>query len=136
MTILQAFANFLVDKGFGQLGQNIYLYHVPNSKKAENNLFYLIPSGGYPAQINKTGEMIKAYQIMIYYRNNSARKVDEVLNELEKTLNCASCVHLDGFELVEIRANQFVSDQDLDQENRIVGMITCQVQVYSTCEDS
>lgn len=133
MTLIQSFANFLVNKGYGILGQNIYMYRVPNSKKTETEVLWLIPTGGYPASVNKTGEMIKSYQILIYYRSNNARKVDEVLNGLEQTLNCSQCVDLEGFELVGIRATQLPADQDLDSENRMVGSINCQLEVYKSC---
>lgn len=134
MTISQSFVKFLENKGYGVFGQNIYLYRVPNSKKTETEVLWLIPSGGFPAFVNKTGELIKSYQMAIYYRSNSARKVDEVMNDLEQTLNCAQCVSLEGFELVSIRATQLPTDQDLDSENRMVGSITCQIQVYKSCE--
>lgn len=136
MTLSQSFVKFLENKGYGVFGQNIYLYRVPNSKKTETEILWLIPTGGYPSSVNKTGELIKAYQILIYFRSNSARKVDEVLNDLEQTLNCAQCVNLDGFELVSIRATQLPVDQDLDTENRMVGAINCQLEVYKSCEES
>ena len=133
MTLAQSFIKFLQDKGYGIPGQNIYLFRVPNSKKTETEILWLIPMGGFPSSVNKTGEMIKAYQIQIYYRSNSARKVDEVLNDLETTLNCSSCVNLEGFELVSIRATQLPADQDLDSENRMVGTISVQLEVYKRC---
>lgn len=136
MTISQSFVKFLEEKGYGIFGQNIYLYRVPNSKKTETEILWLIPTGGYPSAINKTPEMIKAYQFLIYYRSNSARKVDEVMNDLEQTLNCSSCINLEGFELVSIRATQLPADQDLDSENRMVGSINCQLEVYKSCEES
>lgn len=136
MTLLQSFVKFIEEKGYGVSGQNIYLYRVPNSKKTETEVLWLIPTGGYPATVNKTGEMIKTYQILIYYRSNSARKVDEVLNDLEQTLNCAHCVSLEGFELVGIKATQLPADQDLDSENRMTGSINCQIEVYKSCEES
>lgn len=136
MTLIQSFVKFLEDKGYGISGQNIYLYRVPNSKKTETEILWLIPTGGYPSSTNRTGEMIKAYQILIYFRSNTARKVDTVLNDLEETLNCSHCVNLEGFELVSIRATQLPADQDLDAENRMTGSINCQIEVYKSCEES
>ena len=136
MTLIQSFAKFLEEKGYGISGQNIYLYRVPNSKKTETEVLWLIPTGGYPSSRNKTGEMIKAYQVLIYFRSNNARKVDTVLNDLEQTLNCSQCVNLEGFELVDIRATQLPADQDLDSENRMTGSINCQIQVYKSCDES
>lgn len=135
MTLSQSFVKFLENKGYGIFGQNIYLYRVPNSKKTETEVLWLIPTGGFPASVNKTGELVKAYQMLIYFRSNSAKKIDEVLNDLEQTLNCAQCVNLVGFELVSIRATQLPADQDLDSENRMVGVINCQIQVYKSCDE-
>ena len=134
MTLSQSFVKFLQQKGYGIPGQNMYLFRVPNSKKTETEILWIIPSGGSPIRKNRPGEMIKSYQIRIYYRSNSAEKVDEVLNELETTLNCSSCVNLEGFELVDIRVTQLPVDQDLDSENRMVGSINCQLQVYKSCD--
>lgn len=134
MTLTESFARFIENQGYGTLGQNIYLWRVPNSKKTETELLWIIPSGGSPLSRNRTGEMIKSYQFLIYFRSNKAEKVDVVLNELETLLNCAGCVQLQGFELVDIRATQLPIDQDLDTENRMVGSINCQIQVYKSCK--
>ena len=134
MTLSQSFVKMLENKGYGTLGQNIYLFRVPNSLKTETEILWLIPTGGTPISRNRTGEMIKSYQILIYYRSNSAKKVDEALTELENFLNCASCVKLEGFELIDIRVTQLPVNQDLDSENRMVGSINVQLQVYKSCE--
>lgn len=136
MTMIQSFAKLLQDKGYGIPGQNIFLFRVPNSKKTETEVLWLIPTGGTPMNRNRTGELIKSYQVLIYFRSESARRVDTVLNELESMLNCAQCVSLEGFELVDIWATQLPTDQDLDTENRMVGSISCQLQIYKSCNES
>ena len=133
MTISRAFVKFLEDKGCGIFGQNIFLYRVPNSLKTQTELYWVIPSGGMKISTNKTGEAIKAYNFLIYFRSNEAKTVDETLSALEEMLNCSSCVELDGFELVSINTTQFPADQDLDSENRMVGMIQVQLSVYKGC---
>ena len=133
MTISQSFVEFLESKGFGTFGQNIYLYRVPNSKKTQTELFWIVPTGGTPTRRNRTGELIKAYQFSLYYRSMSAKKIDEVLNQAEEMLNCATCVQLNGFELVDIQATQFPISQDLDSEDRVVGLLQVQLQVYKGC---
>lgn len=135
MTISRAFVKFLEDKGCGIFGQNIFLYRVPNSLKTQTELYWVIPSGGMKISTNKTGEAIKAYNFLIYFRSNEAKTVDETLSALEEMLNCSSCVELDGFELVSINATQFPADQDLDSENRMVGMIQVQLSVYKGCKE-
>lgn len=133
MTVFQSFIKFLETKGCGIFGQNIYAYRVPNSKKTATEIYWLIPSGGYPVRRTATGQTVKLYQILIYFRSNSAEKVDNTLNALEELLNCSGCVELEDFELVDIQATSFPTDQDLDSENRMVGMVQVQLQVYKGC---
>lgn len=133
MTISQAFVDLLIEKGYGIFGQNIFLYRVPNSLKTQTDLFWIVPSGGSKIATNKTGEAIKAYQFLIYYRSNSAKDVDLKLSQLEEELNCSGCVELKGFELVRLNVTQFPTDQDLDSENRMVGMLSVQLEVYKGC---
>ena len=135
MTLAMSFVNFLEEKGYGVFGQNIFLYRVPNSLKTQTELVWIIPSGGQPIRVNKTGELIKEYQFLVYYRSNSAKKVDEVLSDLEEVLNCSSCVNLKGFELVGMKVTQFPADQDLDSENRMVGFLQATIQVYKGCNN-
>ena len=133
MTIARAFVDFLEKQGFGVFGQNSYLYRVPNSVMAESEVFWVIPSGGNIVGRNKTGELIKAYQFLVYYRSASAEKIDKGLSALEEQLNCSQCVNLEGFELVQVNTTQFPVDQDLDAENRMVGMFRVQLEVYKSC---
>lgn len=133
MTIARAFVDFLEKQGFGVFGQNIYLFRVPNSFKAESEILWIIPSGGSIVGRNRTGEQIKAYQFLVYYRSVSAEKVDIALSALEEQLNCSQCVKLNGFELVQVNTTQFPADQDLDAENRMVGLLRVQLEVYKSC---
>lgn len=133
MTIIQAFVDFLRDKGYGIPGQNIYLYRVPNSLKTEPELLWVIPSGGVPIRKNRTGELIKAYNFNIFYRSRSAEKVNKVMSDLENMINCSNCVKLKDFELVDISTTQMNVSQDLDSEDRMVGNLSVQLEVYKGC---
>lgn len=133
MTIGRAFVKFLEDKGYGVFGQNIYLFRVPNSFKADDEVLWVIPSGGNITGRNKTGEAIKAYQFLVYFRSVSAEKIDIALSDLEEVLNCSGCVNLEGYELVQVSTTQFPADQDLDAENRMVGLLRVQLEIYKKC---
>lgn len=134
MTISESLVKLLENKGFGVFGQNIFLYRVPNSLKTATELFWIIPSGGTVTRAYPNGDKNKLYQFLIYFRSNKAQRVDKVLNEMEEFFNCAGCVKLEGFELVNISTSSFPADQDLDSENRMVGLLQVQVEVYGTCE--
>lgn len=133
MTISKAFVDLLQKKGYGVFGENIYLYRVPSSLKTPVELLWVIPSGGYPTQSSITGSAIKTYNFIVRFRSRDAKKVDEVMNDLEAMLNCASCVELEGYDLVGIRATQYPTDDDLDSEDRMIGSISVEVQVYKSC---
>lgn len=134
MTISESFVKLLEDKGYGVFGQNIFLYRVPNSLKTPTELFYIIPSGGSVVQRYASGAKNKMYQFLVYFRSNSAQRVDKVLSEMESELNCAGCIELEGYELVSLETSLFPADQDADSENRMVGMIQVQLEVYKACE--
>lgn len=136
ITIAESFVNMLEENGFGKFGQDIFLYRVPNSLKTQTELFYIIPSGGSTAVKLVTGETEKIYQFAIYYRSQSARQVDATLGKLEEFLNCAHCVQLSGFQIMDISVTQYPTDQDLDTENRQIGLLQVQIKVYATCRDS
>ena len=133
MTITESFVKLLEDKGYGILGQNIFLWRVPNSLKTPTELFYIIPSGGSVIRTSPTGNKIKMYQFLIYFRSNSAKRVDEVLSQVDDELSCAGCVKLEDFELVDITVSGLPADQDADSENRMVGMVQVQLEVYKNC---
>lgn len=133
MTISQSFIKFLEAQGYGVFGQDLYLYRVPNSLKTKTNLFWVVPNSGSVIQKNKTNEKIKSHQFLVYYRSNSAREVDEKLSQLEETLNCMTCVQLEGYQTLDVSATQFSSDIDPDSENRMVGFIQVTIQTYKSC---
>lgn len=133
MTIGKAFIDFLQKKSFGVFGQNLYLYRVPSTLQTDNDIVWVIPSGGNIVGRNRTGELIKAYTFIVYYRHTSAERVDTFMAELENTLNCAGCVELENYELLEIETSTLPADQDVDSENRMVGQMTVRVQIYKRC---
>lgn len=136
MTVAQSFVKLLETKGYGIFGQNIFLYRVPNSLKTQTELFYIIPSGGSPTRTYPNGAKVKLYQFLIYFRSNKAERVDKILSSMEEELNCAGCVELENYELVSLNTSQFPADQDLDSENRMVGLLQVQLEVYKACNES
>lgn len=135
MTISQSFVKLLENKGYGVFGQNIFLYRVPNSLKTPTELFYIIPSGGTPTGNYPDGTKRKLYQFLVYFRSNSAKRVDEVLSMMEEEMNCAGCATLEGYEVISLNTSQFPADQDADSENRMVGLLQIQLEVYKACKN-
>ena len=88
-------------------------------------------SGGGSSSIkNQTGERVKDYLVSVFYRNVDAEDVYESLQELEEDLNSKECLELEDYETVEIEAVSFPADQDLDSEDRTVGLLQVNLRVY------
>jgi hypothetical protein len=127
-TVSEAFVAWLVGKGIGTFGTDLFLSQVPDD--APDEAYWVITAGGSPISKNRTGEKIKQYFISTYYRSTKGQDVEKNLFRLEELLNCASCVNLEGFEIVEIEATQFPSDVDLDNEERRVGFLQANIKIY------
>lgn len=132
-TISEAFIAYLQAQGIATFGTDLFLNQVPSSLVTQDNVYWIITSGGGPIQSLRSGEKIKQYYISIYYRSTSNKDVERKLFALEELLNCAECVQLTGFDVISVSAEQFPSDRDLDNEERRVGFLQSTIRVYKTC---
>ena len=128
MNIVKSFVDYMVSEGLGIFGTNIFIGTVPQD--APDLCYWLTGSGGSPTSRNDTGEVTKNYTIDLFYRNTDAEDVYEILQALEITLNKANCTQLTGFDTIEMQATLFPSDQDIDNEDRTVGLIQITVKTY------
>lgn len=129
-TISEAFIEFLQSKGIATFGTDLFLNQVPNSLTTQDQVYWVITSGGSPIQRLRTGEKVKQYFFSVYYRSRSGKDVDRKLFTLEELLNCAECVQLTNFEVIDVQAEQFPSDSDLDDEERRVGFLQANIKIY------
>lgn len=129
-TISQSFSNFLESKDIATSGQDLYINRVPNTKNTQESIYWIISAGGNPISKLSTGEMIRLFAIDIYYRSKSGRQVDEKLTELNDMLCLPDCVQLEGFETIDVSVSQYPASQDLDQEDRQVGLLRVNIQTY------
>lgn len=130
MTIAESFIAYLESQDIATFGQDLFLRRVPDSSTTGASVYWVIPNGGFPLGRNQTGEMIKQYSFLIYYRSNKAQLVEQKLFELEETLNMPNSVQLEGFEVIETEVNQFATDEDEDLEGREVGLIQVNIKTY------
>lgn len=131
MTIKQAFALYMVSLDLGTVtgdARNIYKNGVPEG--APDKCWWLRGGGGSPTHRNNTGERVKDYVVDVFYRNVGEEDVDETLQAFEELINSKHCDQLSGFDVVEIKASNMSSDQDLDQEDRFVGLVQVTITVY------
>ncbi len=133
MTVVESFAAYLQALGIGTLGQDLWIGEAPSSMNSVDTLCWIVASGGSPLVTNQTGEMTKEYQVQIFYRDRDYKDVSTVLFGLEEELNCDGCTQLSGFDTVDMKATQFPIDNDLDSEDRKVGLLSVTITTYKEC---
>lgn len=127
-TVGEAFVKFLEEKGFGTFGTDLYLGQLPLD--APDEAWLVIVTGGSPDMVTADGGMLKIYTFNVYRRSLAGKEIERQLFSLEETLNCSTCVNLDGFDTIYSRATQFAQDTDLENENRRIGLIQAQVRLF------
>lgn len=140
MTLTDAFVDYLEPVIGATFGQDLFVgeapssgNNVPNGNPVPDALWWLVTSGGTPDIKLLSGEKVKNYLIEINYRNRDGQVVAQKMHDLEEELNCSGCVQLTGFETFEIEATTFPVDQDLDSEDRRVGLLQATVRIYKSC---
>lgn len=124
--IVEAFAEYLESSSVATLGTDLFIGEAPTDPDA---LWWLTGNGGNPETKAATGERIKTYQVGVFYRDRSGKNVYDRLFALEDQLNSGS-IDLTGFDTVEVQAITFPIDQDLDDEDRKVGLLQAQLTIY------
>ena len=127
-TVGEAFVKFLEDKNVGTFGTDLFLGQLPLD--AQDEAWLVIVAGGSPDLVTADGGMVKVYTFNIYRRSLAGKEIERQLFSLEETLNCTTCVNLDGFETIYSRATQFAQDIDLENENRRIGLLQAQVRLF------
>ena len=127
-TISESFCEFLENEGVAVRNTDLFLNQVPED--APDATYWVTSSGGNPIMKLRTGEKVKQYFVDIYYRSTSGKDVEKNLFALEELLNCTACVSLTGFEVIEIEAQTFSQDADMDNEERRIGFLQANIKIY------
>lgn len=129
-TVSESFIKWLENNGVGTFGTDLYLNQVPDN--APDTCYWVLTNGGSPIQKMQTGEKVKQYFVSVYYRSTLGANLERSLFDLEQLINARGCFSLEGFEVIEVEANQFPSDSDLDNIRRRIGLLQANIKVYST----
>lgn len=128
MNIARSFVQYLEDNGWATFGDDIFIGGVP--QEAPDTCWWVVLSGGTSENKYITGENVKNYRLNLYYRSRDTQAVYEELSDLEVELN-NSCPQLDDYTVISISTLVYPTDLDLDVEDRTVGMLEVNIQVYS-----
>lgn len=136
MNIAEAFADFMESSlGIATLGQDLFIGEAPDSNVSPDALYWITTSGGNPVNKMHSGEVLKQYTINVFYRDTTEEAVYNELQSLEESVNCNGCTQLEGYETVDIEATTFPVDDDLDSEDRKVGLLQVTLTTYKECND-
>lgn len=128
MSLVRDFATFMEDEGFGTFGDDLFVGGVPLD--APDTAWWLTMAGGSTAIKSVGGEKIKQYRVNVYYRSESTQEVYDTLQDLEQLVNTGACYELGNYQTVELEATLYSTDQDIDIEERTVGLLEITVTVY------
>lgn len=128
MNITRAFVKWLEDEGYGTFGQNIFIGGVP--LEAPDSCLWVLSAGGNVISKNSSGEKQKNYVFSVYIRDLDQQNLYNLLQQIEEEANKKDCIELDGYEVLEVETIVFPTDQDLDNEDRSIGLLQIAVTVY------
>lgn len=129
MNVARSFVTFLENEGYGIFGTNIFVNIIP--KEAPDNCICVIAEGGAPETRNQTGETLKNYILNIRYRALSDQTVYENIQGLEELINSDACTQLSGYDTIDMQATQFPVSEDIDDENRSIGLLQVTLRIYN-----
>lgn len=133
MNVTRAFANYLEAAGVATLGQDLFISRAPSSLRATDRLFWIKSNGGGTEERSVNGGSIKDYAVEVRLRDVDAEDVYETLQELGEDVTCAGCVTLEGYDVQKIKTNGPWTDQDLDNEERTVGLLQVTITIHKEC---
>lgn len=133
MSLVSAFATYLQSVTGTTLGQTLFIGEAPSSNKVADAIWWIVENGGGVINKNSTGEAMKSYQFNIFYRSRDYEAIKDAMYSLEEDLNCDNCSQISGYDTIDIEATSFPIDNDLDSEDRKVGLLQVTIIIYKEC---
>lgn len=129
MNITRDFVTWMESKVLATFGSTVYIGSVPQD--APDTCWWVLSSGGNTLSKNNTGEKQKNYIISVFYRSIDAENVYDTLQSFEELVNAKDCVVFTNYDILELQATVYPTDQDIDNEERTVGLVQILLTVYT-----
>lgn len=130
MNISRAFVEYMESLSLGNFGEDIFIGAAPLN--APDPCWWIVAAGGASSPANQTGERLKEYTLTIFYRNTSAEDVYDQMEFLEEEINSKHCTQLTDHDTVDMTAVSFPADQDIDDVERTISLLTVNIRVYQS----
>lgn len=135
MNVLTELVAYIENLTGAILGQTLFIGQAPSSNRVADSIWWIIEDGGGVTRKNITGELSKSYNFNIFYRSRDYGEVKTALYQLEEDLNCDSCTQFDSLDTIDIEATAFPIDNDLDNEDRKIGLVQVTILIYKECNN-
>lgn len=129
MNIKKALVEFMEDNGFGTFETDLFIHRAPEDPAV---LWWVTGGGGTARSKNDTGEKQKTYVLSVYYRDTDGERLAERLQAFEELVNSPDCLTFPNYDIIEMEATQFAADQDIDVEERMVGLVQVSLTIYQS----
>lgn len=132
MNIVRSFANYLATQQSLTYGHDLFLSRARASGSPDSDdgvvpeSIWWLKTGGSQGRRGK----LFVNPIEIYYRDRNAEVLYDKLAQLGEDLSCTGCVSLEGFTVTEVEVAGLFADQDLDSEDRTVGLLQINVITF------
>lgn len=130
MNITRSFVKWLEESGYGTFGTTIFIGGVPQD--APDSCIWVLSSGGNVISKHTTGDKQKNYLFSVYMRDIDQQNLYDTLQNIEELANSPECIDLEDYITLEVETTLFPTDQDLDNEDRTVGLLQITVTVYKS----
>lgn len=125
MSVAEAYRDWMETNGIATSGQDLYLSKAPIGSTA----YWITASGGSTGERYPNGGGTVNTAISVYYRDPDPKKVYDNLEALRDETECAGCLDLEGYTVISIYTTGPFADQDLDSEDRTVGLLEVTLQL-------
>ena len=136
MNVVEAFKDYLVSRSIGTFAEDLFISRVPSGVSVPDDVWWLRLEGGSSGTYNVNQGNQRPVTISVYRRSVSAAKVYDDLEALNDLVSCSGCLELEGYNVIGVSTIGPFADQDLDGEERTVGMLQVTVTIYKDCNDS
>jgi hypothetical protein len=127
MNIVQSFANWMEDNSLATLGQDLF---ISRARTTPDALFWLVSTGGASSTRNVNLGYQVTHTIALHYRDSDPETVYETLNTVQNVVLGEDCFYLDGFDVISVNTSGPFTDQDLDNDDRAVGLLEISITTY------
>lgn len=133
MNLVRAFAQYLESIGVATLGQDLFISRAPSSNNAPDRIFWVKAAGGTSLPSTVNGSTQRTSVLELYHRDVRTEGVYDTMQTLGDDLTCSGCLTLEGYQVTDVSVDGPWTDQDLDNEERDVGLLQITITTYKEC---